>query len=114
MTAQLSEYATSGPSMAGDDGNGGGSSSNDGSSSGGGGNVVVVDDESAAAVLTVAAASASATNVTAERVVLISFKIEDNGVGVNDEDTMDVGQQDDTGLGQIIVRSSSFSNGSSG
>lgn len=59
MTAQLSEYATSGP-MAGDE-NGGGSSSND---SGGGGGVVGVcsGDESA----------------VERRVVMIAFKMEDD------------------------------------
>lgn len=86
MTAQLSEYATSGAAMmAGDEngGGGGGSSSNDS-----GGCVVVGAD----------------ADGSAERVVLISFKMEDEECVAD----VDAGlQEDGVDLEQLVVQTQS-------
>lgn len=100
MTAQLSEYATM---MAGDENGGdGGSSSNDS-----GGCVAVGADTDGPTVAT-------------ERVVLISFKMEDEdcAADVDVDAGSSVGLQDDVGLEQLVVQTqsppSSFSDGDQG
>lgn len=93
MTAQLSEYGTA--MMAGDENgsDGGGSrSSNDSNDSG---DCVVVGADGDGSV------------VAAERVVLISFKMDDDVCAVDVDAGSSAGLQDDVGLEQLVVQTQS-------